>query len=271
MSITIGGSNSQTGNSSQSTQDVNIGFNNTVNIDNNASSTTSFRIGADTGNITAEANTSLGDVSSGNVVLAMASHTTANNGTSTTTITGNGDGDISIDVRNSNTGSGSTSTFNQNINSSSSFNSTSNATSNTSVNANLSTGGFHISGNTTTGGIHTGSINVSVTNDTNLNGTPTPTPNPTPVPTPTPSTPSTSVTTPFGIGGDFLPLPLPQEQRVLAAVPSSQTYFAAGNAALLPQMLIFAAMSFILVFAYPPIKKFLTEYLTRKPFQEEHE
>lgn len=166
-------SNQDTGSDSSNTNTVSETTDLSANITNTAHVTNSFAFHLNTGGNTIENNTTVGDVTTGDVNVDLVADTKVNevDQNQLQNLLGQfGDTSTNVSITNSNTGANSTNSnqFSQQKNSNVQVNNTMNVVNSLALDAN--TGNNNISNNTTVGDITTGDISVNATVQTEGNG-----------------------------------------------------------------------------------------------------
>lgn len=161
--------NDTTGANSTNTNSVSATNTTNFSISSNGTVNNTVNITADTGNNTVTNNTTVGDVSTGDIEFDIAVDTTLNQ-IDPDSLQGFGQtSDFTITSSNHNTGANSTNDNTSSVTNTNNVSLSQNGTVNNTVTGNFSTGGNTISGNTTVGDISTGNIvgNVTINNDVN--------------------------------------------------------------------------------------------------------
>lgn len=178
-------SNTETGADSDNRNSVDGARSITFTIVNNGSVDNDFDLDLNTGGNTVRNNTTVGDVSTGDIQFEIVAENTVNEGVTTIDL-GDGFGDVSVMSSNSTTGSGSTNDNAVSVAESHSVSTTNTGSVNNTFALTLNTGNNVVSGNTTVGNISTGDISGSI-NVTNRVNAPEPEQEPSPMPEPVPS------------------------------------------------------------------------------------
>ena len=157
-SVNVDLSNNTTGCNSYNNNNVDISRNVDVNINDISEINNSLNLVANTGRNRVECNTSVGDISTGDISLGASIDNSASSNHSPINLTGLGSGNISVDASNALTGGNSSNENNVNIDSNVNVSITNERSVENNIDVRANTGRNTVSDNTVVGDISTGDI-----------------------------------------------------------------------------------------------------------------
>lgn len=211
------GSSSQNSNISTNNQNVDLSLTNTAN------NQTTMAINASSGDSTFTGNTSIKNISTGNIAADLSTATTLNGGSQTIEVPPSST--VTLQGSNTNTGEGSTNNNSSNSTNNSTVQITNTGNSTQRFTVNATTGGLTVSNSTDVGNISTGNISIKISSQTSINGGGSQTI------TPPPITPGSTENPPVvieGFGGGS-PIDTTDTSLVSAATTPTSGFFPAGS------------------------------------------